>query len=88
MNVGKVKKGNFYFLSTTAHIKNKKVYFSCGRNTVLQQVAQGIVQKQKRKDVQFRLLFHVFSLGRPMTNYGASKVLFEQLNVPNFPLKH
>ena len=88
VNVGKVKKGNFYFLSTNVHVKNERIYFSRGGDTVLQQVAQGVVQERKRKEVQFRLLFHVFSLGRPMTDFAASKVLFQQLNVPNFPLKH
>ena len=88
VNVEKVKKGNFYFLSTNVHVKNERIYFSRGGDTVLQQVAQGVVQERKRKEVQFRLLFHVFSLGRPMTDFAASKVLFQQLNVPNFPLKH
>ena len=38
MNVGKVKKGNFYFLSTNVNVKNEKIYFSRGEDIVLQQV--------------------------------------------------
>ena len=39
VNVRKVKKGDFYFLSTNVHVKNEKIYFSRGGDTVLQQVA-------------------------------------------------
>ena len=88
VNVEKVKKGDFYFLSTNVHVKNEKIYFSRGGDTILQQVVQDIVQEQKIKEVQFRLLFHVFLLGCLMTDFATSKVLFQQLNVPNCPLKH
>ena len=39
VNVEKVKKGDFYFLSSKVHVKNEKIYFSCGGDIVLQQVA-------------------------------------------------
>jgi hypothetical protein len=88
-NFGNVRKGDFYFLSTNQHVKNKKIYFARdGWATVLQQLARGVVQERRKKLVQFRLLFHLLSIGRPMTDFSNSRELLQQLEVPECPKKH
>jgi hypothetical protein len=45
VNFGNVRKGDFYFLSTNQHVKNKKNYFARGGGgaTVMQKIAKGVV---------------------------------------------
>ena len=70
-------------------MKNEKIYFARGGGTiVLQQLAMGVVQERRKKLVQFRLLFHLLSIGRPMTDFSNLKELFQQLEVPECPKKH
>jgi hypothetical protein len=88
-NFGNVRKGEFYFLSTNQYVKNEKIYFARGGGvTVLQQLATGVVQERRKKLVQFRLLFHLLSIGRPMTDFSNSRELLQQLEVPECLKKH
>jgi hypothetical protein len=49
-NFRNVRKGDFYFLSTNQHVKNKKIYFAKGGGaTVLQQLAKEVVQERHKK---------------------------------------
>jgi hypothetical protein len=75
-NFGNVRKGDFYFLSTNQHVKNENIYFARGGSaTVLQQLATGVVQERCKKLVQFHLLFHLLSIGCPITDFSNSKEL-------------
>jgi hypothetical protein len=64
---GRVKKGEFYFLSTNQHVKNEHVFFARHRSSVIQQVVQGQVVERRRKLVQFHVFFWLLTKGRPMT---------------------
>lgn len=83
----KVKKGEYYFISDNAHVKNEHTYFAFGKDSILQQVIASI-SIEKKKLVQFTLLFHLLSHDRPMIDYKESQKLFAQLKVPNTPKKH
>lgn len=88
---GKVKAGEYYFLSTNSHVKNERIFFAkLGKagDTVLQQVAEGTVRERKRKNVQFRAICWLLMQGRPLTQYETMRELFELLGVPDFPRKH
>ena len=88
---GKIKAGEYYFLSKNAHIKNERLYFAkLGRagQTVLEQVAEGTTRERKRKNVQFRAICWLLMQGRSITQYEDMRDLFEILGVPDFPKKH
>jgi len=88
---GKIKAGEFYFLSTNAHVRNEKIYFAkLGRagQTVLEQVAEGTIRERKRKNVQFQAICWLLMQGRAITQYEHMRDLFDILGVPDFPKKH
>jgi hypothetical protein len=47
-----------------------------------------VVQERRKKLVQFRLLFHLLSIGRPMMDFSNSRELLQQLEVPECPKKY
>jgi len=88
---GKVKAGDYYFLSNNVHVRNEKIFFArSGKagDTVVQQVAQGAIRERKRKMVQFRGILWLLMQGRPLAQYEMMKDLFELLGVPDLPKKH
>lgn len=74
-NMGKIKKGDYYYLKDNVHARNEKTFHRKPQDTILEQVVQASIVEQKKKRVQFVVLFHLFSLGRPMTDFGATEML-------------
>lgn len=85
----KIKRGEQYFITDCGHVKNEKIYFaSLGQDTVARQVIQSSTIERRRKVVQFQVLFHLVSRGRPITDYEAMHKLLVQLRVPDLSRKH
>jgi hypothetical protein len=83
----KVKKGEYYYLGHNQHMKNKGIYYARGDESILDKIAVGLIQERKKKMVQFRTMFHLLILGRPMRDYTACQDLYNALNVPHQPRK-
>lgn len=47
-----------------------------------------MVIKYKKKNLQFLSIFHLLQQDRSMTNFEASKTLFQFLKIENCPHKH
>jgi hypothetical protein len=84
----KVKKGKYYYLGHNQHIKNEGIYYARAGESILDKIAAGLTQERKKKMVQFRTMFHLLTLGRPMCNYTACQDLYNALNVLHQPRKH
>jgi hypothetical protein len=53
------------------HIKNEQIYYARAGKSILDKVVAGFIQERKKKMVQFRTMFHLLKLGRPMRDYSA-----------------
>jgi hypothetical protein len=84
----KLKKGEYYYLEQNQHIKNKQIYYARTGESILDKVAVGFTQERKKRMVQFRTMFHLLKLGRPMRDYSACQELYNALNVPHQLHKH
>jgi hypothetical protein len=84
----RVKKGEWYMAKDCKHVKNGTTYACKGRESVLQQVANGVVGGKCRNVFQFATLFHTLKHGRPMLQYEAHKELFDFLNLEKNPKMH
>jgi hypothetical protein len=67
----KLKKGEYYYLGQNQHIQNEQIYYARAGESILDKVAAGFTQERKKKMVQFRTMFHLLKLGRPMRDYSA-----------------
>jgi hypothetical protein len=83
-----VKKGQCYWDKSCKHLKNQKLFVDRKTNIVLQMVQNTIVGKGRQKFVQLAMLFHVFSRGRPMTEYEVLRGLLKCLKTKHLPKKH
>ncbi len=83
-----VKKGEWYISNDCKHNKNQVAYAYEGKDSILQEVFNGLVGEKHRKLVQFVTLFHTFKHGRPMFEYEVHKDLFEFLNFKENPKMH
>jgi hypothetical protein len=83
-----VKKREWYISNDCKHNRNQVAYASKGRESILQQVFNGLVGEKRRKLVQFVTLFHIFKHGRPMLEYVAHKDLFDLMNLGENPKMH
>jgi hypothetical protein len=86
--MGKVRRGEHYYLGSNQHVKNEQIYFAKGGQTIVQRVMQGVTKERKCKVLELKALFHVLSQGRPMADFTAMQDLFLQLNVADIPKKH
>jgi hypothetical protein len=83
-----MKRNEYYYLGNNQHVKNKRIFYVKGGDSIVQKLAIVVVQERKRKMVQFKIVFVIFLRGRPMSDYIAQKALFNSLNVLNQPRKH
>jgi len=83
-----VKKGEWYINNNYMHNKNEATYASKGKESILQQMTNGLVSEKCRKLVQFATLFHTLKHGRPMFEYEAHTDLFDFLNFEENPKMH
>jgi hypothetical protein len=88
VDMAKVKRGEYYYLGSNQHVKNKRVYYAKGGETILQKLEAGVVLERRKKLVQMKVLLHLLIQGQPMTDYVSAKKLFADLNVPHMPCKH
>lgn len=88
MRKKKVKKGSFYFVGTTAHEKNEKELLFHPLDTVHNQVFHAVTLEQKRKLVQFIVIFTLLSLGRPMSDFESMRLMLEKLRFQDSPKTH
>ena len=59
VDIGKVRRGEYYYLRTNKHVKNERVFFAKGGQTVITKVLAGITKERRRKLVQFRCCLQV-----------------------------
>lgn len=52
-NVEIVKCGQFYYLGTNQHVKNVRIHYAKGSDTILQKLMDTVVHKHCKKFVQF-----------------------------------
>jgi hypothetical protein len=78
-DMGKVRRGEYYYLGTNQHVKNERVFFAKGGQTVITKVLAGVTKEKRRKVVQMRCCFHVLQQGRPMADYSAMQDLLIHL---------
>jgi hypothetical protein len=83
-----MKKGENYYLGHNQHMKNEGFYYVRGGESILDKIVVGLTQERKKKMVQFRTMFHLLTLGRPMHDYTTCQDLYNALNVPHQPRKH
>jgi hypothetical protein len=57
-------------------------------DTFVDQLIGGLQGEEKRKGVQFSILFQILSHGRPMCDYERQQYLLRHLKVKNVPIKH
>jgi hypothetical protein len=88
VDMAKVKRGEYYYLGSNQHVKNERVYYSKGGDTIVQKLGAGVVIERRKKLVQMKLLLHLLMQGHPMTDYVSAEQLFQDLNVPHHPRKH
>jgi len=75
-----VKKGEWYINNNYKHNKSETTYASKSKESVLQQVINGLANEKCRKLVQFDTLFHTLKNGRPMFEYEDHRDLFDFFN--------
>jgi len=71
-----------------ANAKNEATYVSMNHPYALQYVQGGSDQSNKKKVIQFTLIFMLFSKGKPMVNYEDFKPLYDFLKLKKNPKKH
>ena len=79
---------NFYTTMDCRHLKNKVLFLAIRRDTIVEQIVAGATLKQKKKIVQFVVIFVLLCDGWPMADYSDMKDLVEYLLVPDYPHKH
>ncbi len=83
-----VKKIECYVSKDCKHNKNKATYAFKGKESILQQVTNGLVGEKCKILVQFATLFYTLKHGKPMLEYEIHKDLFEFLNLEENPKMH
>jgi hypothetical protein len=69
-------------------VKNERVFFAKGGQTIIQQVLKGITKERKCKTMQMKCVFHVMTQGWPMADFSAMQDVLVQLNVADLPKRH
>jgi hypothetical protein len=87
-DMGKIKCGKYFYLRNNQHVKNERVYFAKGGETIVTKVLAGMTRERCLKVMQMRCMFHVLSQGRPMADFTVMRELLLNLMVPNIPKKH
>lgn len=77
------KKKQWYTNKDYKHIKNEVVYVSKRKEFTFQQVTNGLVSENHKKQVQFVTLFHTLKHGKQMLKVDVHKDLFDFLNLEN-----
>jgi hypothetical protein len=49
VDMGKVRRGEHYYLGTNQHVKNEHIFFAKGGQTIIQQVLKDVTKERKRK---------------------------------------
>jgi uncharacterized protein (DUF2132 family) len=80
-----VKRDEYYWNQDSRHMKAERALSATSTDSILKALARA---PRKRKEVQFAVLFHLLSLGRPMTEYEGLRDLLEHLRVLKLPIKH
>jgi hypothetical protein len=86
--MGKIKRGEYFYLRNNQHVKNERVYFAKGDETIVTKVLVGVTKERRLKVMQMRCMFHVLSQGRPMADFTAMRKLLLNLMLPNIPKKY
>ena len=79
--MGKVRRGEYYYLGSNQHVKNERVFFAKGGQTVITKVLAGVTKERRRKVIQFRCCLQILAQGRPMADYSAMQTLLTHLQV-------
>lgn len=59
VDMAKVKKGEYYYLGSNQHVKNKRVYHAKEEEIILKKLEAGIVMERCKKLVQMKILLHL-----------------------------
>jgi hypothetical protein len=88
VDMGKVRRGEHYYLGTNQHVKNECIFFAKGGQTIIQQVLKGVTKERKWKTIQMKCVFHLMTQGQPMADFSAMQDLLVKLNVADLPKRH
>jgi hypothetical protein len=66
-----VKQGEFYYLGTNQQVKNERIFYAKGGDSILQKLLVVVIQEQRETMVQFKTIFVIRLGGRPTSNYTA-----------------
>jgi hypothetical protein len=81
--------GQYFMSIDSKHAKNKWLWASKGRNTIVKMVCVGgTAIHNKCKFIQFVVIFWILKLGRPFIDFEEMKELFEFFKVKSTPHKH
>ena len=83
-----IQKGDIFVIKTYRHQGNLDLYAVRPPLFVALQLNKVSSLERKKKQVQIATIFHVFSKGRPMSEYKLLFSLFEPINVPFMPRAH
>lgn len=81
VDIGKVRRGEYYYLGSNQHVKNERVFFAKGGETVITKVLAGVTKERRLKAVQFKCCLQVLQQGRPMADFTSMQELLKQLQV-------
>jgi hypothetical protein len=87
-DMGKIKRGEYFYLGNNQHVKNERVYFAKGGETIVTKVLAGVTRERRLKVMQMCCMFDVLSQGQPMADFIVMRELLLNLMVPNIPKKH
>lgn len=87
-DIGKVKRSEYFYLGNNQHVKNERIFFVKGGETILTKVMAGVKKERRLKEMQMRCLFHVLQQGWRMADFTAMRELLVNLMVPEIPRKH
>lgn len=73
----KVKWGNITTLVRINMSRIKNIYYDEGREIVMLRLMNTVVQKRRKKMVQFKTLFVVLTIGRAMSDYTSVQALYD-----------
>lgn len=80
--------GQFFQNDDCQHMKNKRLHTMRHIDKVLNLVVASVVVESIKKKMQFAMLFHLLTMGKPITGYGNMRILFKYMRIKNLLVFH
>lgn len=78
----------FFLHQRLCHAKNEQCYIAINRPSVLDHLQADVPFEQRRKYVQFLVIYHLLANGHPIIDYESLRNLFQLLKVKFVSWKH